>query len=232
MKIIIKIGSSCILKNNEINKSVIENLIKDISILKKEDHQIYFISSGAIALGEVLNCNNLNIQESKKNLFNLGWSLLTKIYYDLCLKNNLYPLLKTITKESLKRTIKYILTVNNAFIPILNEDDFLNQDDPYYDNDHLTYEISKIINPDIVIFLTSTNGVLTEENGNLIKKLNINSNFNIFNKTGVGRGGIESKINYANKIFLNNSKVFIANGFKENILLDILSQKENYTEIC
>ncbi len=52
-KLIIKIGSSLLINESDgsLNKLWLENLIKEIAELKKNNHSVIIVSSGAIGLG-------------------------------------------------------------------------------------------------------------------------------------------------------------------------------------
>ena len=61
-RIVIKIGSSLLIKNNNINTTWVNKLSEDISKLSKKKIDIIIVTSGAIAIG----CKYLKI--NRKNL--------------------------------------------------------------------------------------------------------------------------------------------------------------------
>ena len=52
LRIVIKIGSNLITENgNILNYKLIENLCDQISVIRKSQHQVIIVSSGAVAAG-------------------------------------------------------------------------------------------------------------------------------------------------------------------------------------
>ena len=66
-RIVIKIGSSSLVDDNgELDKNKISNLVKEISLLKKQDISPIIVSSGAIAVGKsILHIKPQNIAEKQ-----------------------------------------------------------------------------------------------------------------------------------------------------------------------
>lgn len=65
-KIVIKIGSSLLIKNNKVNSTWVNKLADDIAILAKKKLDIIIVTSGAIALGcrfLKINRRNLKLKE-------------------------------------------------------------------------------------------------------------------------------------------------------------------------
>ena len=90
--VIIKIGSSLLIKNKKFNKKKLNEIILDIIELRKKRINIIIVASGAVALGK----DYLNVDDGKKTsisekqaLASCGQSLLMKNFIDLFEKKKL-----------------------------------------------------------------------------------------------------------------------------------------------
>lgn len=61
VRLVLKIGSSLLIKNNKFNKDWLETLIEDLIFLRKQKIEVIIVASGSVALGK----NYLNIKKKK-----------------------------------------------------------------------------------------------------------------------------------------------------------------------
>ena len=61
VRLVLKIGSSLLIKNNKFNKDWLETLIEDLIFFRKQNIEVIIVASGSVALGK----NYLNIKKKK-----------------------------------------------------------------------------------------------------------------------------------------------------------------------
>ncbi|GAL69923.1 glutamate 5-kinase [Jejuia pallidilutea] len=126
-------------------------------------------------------------------------------------------------------------------IPIANEDDAVSVTmSMFSDNDELASLIAQLINADKLIILTDIDGLYTghpeEKDSNLITNVDPEDNVDKYikenNKSeGEGRGGMGSKLDYAQQAAANNVPTYIANGKRDNTIIDIIDGKDVGTKV-
>jgi glutamate 5-kinase len=239
-RIIIKLGTSTILKENGIfNYELINGFIKEIIKLKAQGKEIVIVSSGAVGLGN----NHLTWQKSEDKLLNkcsasIGQSKLMYSYQNSFDKFNLSIAQLLLTNKNFKtnrrkKRIKNVLEklLEIGIIPIINENDSITESETSFgDNDILAGHISNITKANLLIILSNVDGIYR----NYIKKDVINyisktdstiKNYVTSNRSSFGKGGMMSKIHAAKICSQTNTMTVIANGQEKNILLKIINGK-------
>jgi len=61
VRLVLKIGSSLLIKNNKFNKDWLETLIEDLIFFRKQNIEVIIVASGSVALGK----NYLKIKKKK-----------------------------------------------------------------------------------------------------------------------------------------------------------------------
>ena len=61
VRLVLKIGSSLLIKNNKFDKEWLETLIEDLIFFRKQNIEIIIVASGSVSLGK----NYLNIKKKK-----------------------------------------------------------------------------------------------------------------------------------------------------------------------
>ena len=127
-------------------------------------------------------------------------------------------------------------------IPIANEDDAVSVTmSMFSDNDELASLIAQLMNADKLIILTDIDGLYTgdpeSENSALIKNVNPTEDLDRYikdsnKKPGEGRGGMGSKLDYAQAAAANNIPTYIANGKRDNTIIDIIDGKSVGTKVA
>lgn len=127
-------------------------------------------------------------------------------------------------------------------VPIANEDDAVSVTmSMFSDNDELASLIAQLMNADKLIILTDIDGLYTghpdAESSDLVKSVNPNDDLEKYIKDSnkseeEGRGGMGSKLDYAQQTAANNIPTFIANGKKDNTIIDIIDGKAIGTKVA
>ena len=125
--------------------------------------------------------------------------------------------------------------LDNKVIPIVNENDTISVTELMFtDNDELSGLIASMVNSEALIILSNVDGVYTaypkNENAELIQKVGVfdrePENALSGNHSEFGRGGMLTKFRIAKKLASDGIAVHLGNGSKENILVEILTQKD------
>ena len=186
-RIVIKIGSSNIVNplNNSINRKWLSSISKDIKILKKSGKEIAIVSSGAIALGKkyILKKENIIKLEDKQAAAAIGQIELINNWQKVLLKEKIQSaqILLTLNDSEDRRrylnaqkTIRSLL--NKNFLPIINENDTVATEEiKFGDNDRLAARVAQMMEADVLIILTDTDGIFEKNplNNPKAKKINL-----------------------------------------------------------
>jgi glutamate 5-kinase len=237
--ILIKIGTSVITKKDgTINHIQIKNIVEQISQLKQRGHKIILVSSGAVGAGRSL----INLKEKtnpveiRQVLASLGQVKLINQYSKYFLNHEILCSQILVTREDFRDRSHYTNMKNclsallkNNIIPIVNENDVVSVTELMFtDNDELSGLLSSMMHVDAQIILSHVDGLL--DNEEVISTINpTDSNFTKFikkEKSEFGRGGMLTKCQIAHKLAMMGISVFIANGLKKNIILDLINEKK------
>lgn len=214
--IVIKLGSNVITnQNGEIDDIKIEQIIDDIAILSKTGIDVILVSSGAINAGRKYLTNKKDTIDVLQARSSVGQPKLIHKYSHFLSKHNLECAQILVTHDDFKdrqrflnvrNTINTLLKAN--IIPILNENDSVSFTEiTLGDNDHLAAMTAQMINAQVLMLVTSTNGLYDKsphiKGANHIPIVEFKDdlkNINTDSKTSTGKGGMKSKIKAAQKV--------------------------------
>jgi glutamate 5-kinase len=248
-RILLKIGSNTLTKEtNHISRGKIEDLGIHIAALNDE-YEFIIVSSGAIAAAKQF--VKLDNQDKdvfvKQALASIGQPHLMRIYNenfkDLGLNTSQCLLSysdfeKEQTKKNIVNTINVL--VKNNYIPIINENDTVATDEIRFgDNDKLAALTAVLLNVDILIIATNTNGIYTKdsihdeipETIKLVNDLKSLEKEIGESKSSHGTGGMQSKIEAAGIAKAANIETWIVNGLNDNFILKALKDEIPFTKI-
>ena len=235
-KLIIKIGSSLLINESDgsLNKLWLDNLVEEITELKKNNHSVIIVSSGAIGLGrKYLGFDDgYNRLEQQQAAAASGQIILAHAYQDLFEKHQIKVAQVLLTLDDLEDRTKYLnarntieTLLNIDVIPIINENDTVATEEIRYgDNDQLAARVSQLISADCLILFSDVKGLYdanpkTHSDAQLIKEIdNITNEIKSMateSKSDYGSGGMQSKIEAA-KICMNSGcHTIVASGLLE-----------------
>ena len=217
----------------KIDHGFLARLAEDVAWLKGRNKDVLIVSSGAIALGRknIALSKDLTLAESqalaahgqielmiawKKHMnkygIHIGQMLLTPRETEL-----------KVSAKNAQQTIAKLLEVE--CLPIINENDSTATDEiKFGDNDLLAAKISTLFQADLLIVLSSVDGLYASEadskdpaNSALIRHVpKINSKIKKMagQANDMGKGGMISKIEAAEICFKNKSDMVIASGIR------------------
>jgi len=250
-RIVIKVGTNVMTnKNNRIVRPVLRNLVKQIAELYERDIICILVSSGSVIAGrEVLGKSKIEDTTQRRQVYSaIGQPRMMRLYYDIFHDYGMKCAQVLPTKRDFSPGVHRQNMINccegllaEGVIPIANEDDAVSVTmSMFSDNDELASLIAQLIDADKLIILTDIDGLYTGHpdavDSDLIQNVNPHDDLNKFikdsNKTeGEGRGGMGSKVDFAQQAAANNIPTFIANGKRENTIIDIVDGKAVGTKI-
>lgn len=245
-KITVKIGSNVLAKaDGTLNVSRMAHLVDQIAFLHKNGVEVVLVSSGAVAAGRaVLQPEKKTDAVSQRQLWAaLGQVKLISRYSDFFQEEGLVCAQVLTTKENFSSRGHYLNMKNciatlleNKVIPIVNENDTISVTELMFtDNDELSGLIASMVNSEALILLSNVDGVYSahpnDKNAVLIQQIAINDkgleNAISSERSDFGRGGMLTKFKIAQKVAGDGIGVHVANGTRENVLVDLLdSQKD------
>ncbi len=248
-RILLKIGTNTLTKESDkISRGKIEDIGRQISELQNE-YEFIIVSSGAIAVAKQFvklesTGKEINVKQA---LAAIGQPHLMRIFQEnfrelgLLISQCLLSYAdfkREKSKENIIKTIDVLLA--NNYIPIINENDTVATDEIQFgDNDKLAALTASLLNVDLVIFASNTNGIYTKNSLKSEKKITISSVMDISEiqkevsniKSSQGSGGMQSKIDAAAILQENNIETWFVNGLEDNFILNAMGNKTNFTKI-
>ena len=245
-KIVVKIGTGVLTTDyGYVDREQIKRLAGQVVELKKMGYSVVVVSSGAIGSG----MGELGIEKRPATLPKLqavaaiGQSKLISVY-DECFKlHGFHAAQIMLTREDFENRQRYLNicnTIHTLFqlnaIPVVNENDTISVDEiKFGDNDALSALVTNLLNAELLIILSSVDGLydrfptakskaavvpMVENISHEVKQLAFDS------KTARGVGGMQTKLEAASVVTNAGEAVIIANGRMDNVLKKIV-QCEN-----
>ena len=248
-KIVIKIGSNTLAKEDGTpNIDFMKNFARQCRQLADEGKQIVLVSSGAqisglstikgwarkrdvhyrqalCAIGQVELMDQWRTAFGEQNL-HIGQLLLTKEDFEddhrtLNMRNTLFTL------------------VDEGVVPVINENDSVSFDEIRIgDNDNLSALTAVLWSADLLILFSDIDGVYTDnpktnKDAKLVETVtnitNLRNSIKIGATNSFGTGGIETKLEAAERSTSYGIPLLLANGSKENILENLAAGKAHGT---
>ena len=250
--IVIKVGTNVMTnKDNRIVRPVLRRLVKQIAELYERGIATILVSSGSVIAGkEVLGRSSIEDRTQRRQVYSaIGQPRMMRLYYNIFHDYGMKCAQVLPTKRDFSPGVHRQNMVNccegllsEGVIPIANEDDAVSVTmSMFSDNDELASLIAQLMNADRLIILTDIDGLYTghpnAENSNLVQHVKPEDNLDKFIKDNnkaeeEGRGGMGSKLDYAQQAAAHNIATYIANGKKENIIIDIIEGKNVGTKVA
>lgn len=246
-KLVLKIGTSTLTSSTKlISRGKIEDIGRQILELR-EEYDIVLVSSGAIAAAK----QYINIKdtgrpvESKQAMAAIGQPLLMRIYNEVfsdfgiptaqCLMT--YRDFENETsRQNTLNTISELLKYN--YLPIINENDTTSVEEILLgDNDKLSALVATLIEADLLVLASDIDGVF-DKNPHLhadaqlipvIKNISEARRLVEERDSGLGTGGMNSKLEAAMICQREGIETWIVNGGEKSFLMNALAEKIPHT---
>ncbi len=248
-RVLLKIGTNTLTKETDhISRGKIEDIGRQISELHQE-YEFIIVSSGAIAVAKQFvklesNGKEINVKQA---LAAIGQPHLMRIFQESFRELGLLTsqcllsysdFKREKSKQNITNTINVLL--DNSYIPIINENDTVATDEIQFgDNDKLAALTASLLEVDLVIFASNTNGIYTKESIDNKKTRTIREVRDISRlqdevsdiRSSHGSGGMQSKIDAAEILQRNGIETWLVNGIEDNFILNTLNNKVEFTKI-
>ena len=243
-RIVVKVGSNVLTrKDGKLDVTRMSALVDQIAWLRQHDHEVILVSSGAMASGRgEIKVDHLLDSVEQRQLFSaVGQVKLVGLYYDLFREFDIHIGQVLTMKENFEPGEQYQnqqacmkVMLENDVLPIVNENDTVSVTELMFtDNDELSGLIAQMMNAETLILLSNIDGIFTTHPDDpaapLIREVAPGRDLSEYiqpEKSAFGRGGMHSKYTTATKVSQAGIRVIIANGERDNILVDLVNNKE------
>ncbi len=228
-----------------LNKSAISDWITQIANLSKQNKDIILVASGSVAEG----ISRLGLKQRPKTLHELqaaasvGQMGLVKIFEDNFQKHNLHSAQVLLTHDDLSDRQRYLnarstlLTLLDfGVVPVINENDAVATEEIRFgDNDTLAAQVANLVEADLLIILTDQVGLFDSDpsinpDAQLISEAKVNDSLLEEvageSKSGLGRGGMTTKIRAARLAARSGAGTVIVSGEIENVINNVVAGKK------
>lgn len=245
-RVTLKVGSNVLtMSDGNPNEQLIAGLVQQIASLRAKGIEVLLVSSGAVASGRKVvgipkSCDAVSCRQLWAAV---GQVRLIQLYSELFSEHNIICSQVLATKEDFRDRMHFLNMRNcletllkNKVVPVINENDVVSITELMFtDNDELSGLITNMMNCDALIILSNIDGIydgLPSDPASkvmpIIEPNNVTaSKFIAPTKSDFGRGGMLTKFSIAKKIALAGTPVHIANGLTDDILLNIIDDRED-----
>lgn len=241
-RVVVKIGSSTLARD----AAAYDRLATAIRKQMDAERQVVLVSSGAIALG----WKKLGYRARPKEMAKLqaaaaaGQSLLMGEYEEAFARAGLAVAQVLLTHADLEHHERHLNARNtlvrlldHGIIPIINENDAVSFTElKFGDNDKLSALVSCLLPADLLVILTTVDGVIENFGKSTARLLNtVEQITETIESSATGTtsatavGGMTSKIDAAKIVIRSGIPLVIASGRKKDALASILSHQDEGT---
>ena len=233
---VVKIGTGALsTPSGELDIHVLGEIVSQIVLLREKGMEVVLVTSGAVGAGKsMLSKREGTTAVIEKQLYAaVGQVKLMNIYSELFEKHGYMCAQVLATKEDFRDEVHYQNMKNclnallpDGIVPIVNENDVVATTELMFtDNDELAGLIAEQLEADVLIVLTTTNGVL-DADGNTVSEVSTENAAQVLGyineeASATGRGGMRTKFNVAKGLSEKGIRVYIADGKAKNVLADI-----------
>jgi glutamate 5-kinase len=245
-RIVAKFGTSLLTAgSNRLNMEQMTDLVAQIAKLHSQGIEVVVVTSGAIAAGR----ERLGLTKKVKGipykqvLASVGQGRLMNVYEQLFEKHDITVGQALLTKSVLVDRAGYLNARNTLLallemgvIPVINENDVVAVDEireaRFGDNDNLSAMVANLIDADLLFILTDINGLFTADPNRdpsarlipLVEKIDDKIESLVSGSTsGLGTGGMVTKIEAARLATASGVTTIIANGREKDVLVRVAS---------
>lgn len=247
-RVAVKVGSNVLArKDGTLDVTRMSALVDQVAELYKNGVEVVMVSSGAVASGrsELKLMHKLDSVEQRQLFSAVGQAKLINRYYELFREHGIAVGQVLTTKESFATRRHYLnqrncmrVMLENGVIPIVNENDTISVTELMFtDNDELSGMIASMMDMQALIILSNIDGIYngapSDPDSEVIRTVEYGKDLSGYirtEKSGFGRGGMLTKTAIARKVADEGITVIIANGKKDNILIDLMQSPD--TTVC
>ncbi len=244
-RIIIKIGTSVLTSGSpNLDRPKMINIVSECAKLHRQGIEIIIVSSGAVAVGkERLGFPKLAATMASKQLFAaVGQSRLMQVWEQLFEIYGIQVGQILLTRSDIEGRSRYLhardtldALLGQKVIPIINENDAVATEEiKLGDNDNLSAMVTMLADADLLVMLTDQPGLFTSDprknpDAKLIAEVNsIDEIADVDispSQSGLGTGGMITKLKAADYARRAGADVVIAAGGAPNVITRIINEE-------
>jgi glutamate 5-kinase len=243
-QITIKIGSNVLTASDGgLHKQRMEHLTSQIASLHRQGKQMVLVSSGAVAAGRSLVKLTKKVDPvSERQVLSSTGQVHLMANYARMFEDKGIPIAQVlVTKEDFRTREHYLNMKNcisglwqNGILPIVNENDAISVTALMFtDNDELAGLLASMMGCQSLYILSNVNGIYDGDpasgRAQVIRQIKNSkadlSNFISSSTSDFGRGGMLTKCRIAQKTAASGVSVHIANGTRNNVLVDLVQKQ-------
>jgi glutamate 5-kinase len=230
-RIVVKVGTKVLTDNKGVlDERALNRIVLQIAHLKLDGHEVTLVSSGAMGAGKsIFKTTKPLTGLSEKQLYSaVGQAHLMSTYSRLFAEHSLFCAQVLATKEDFRDRSHFFnmrncleTLLHDSVVPIVNENDVVALGElAFTDNDELAGLVASMLNADLLLILSSVDGV-NDFSGEVVGEItnqdyDMLSSFVTSDKSEAGRGGMATKFEVAKRAAKEGIEVIIANGTKDN----------------
>jgi glutamate 5-kinase len=245
-RIVIKFGTGILTKSsgNALNPGQLRRLTGEVAELVRAGHQCLLVSSGAVGAGLMM----MGLKERPKDLPSvqacaaIGQSRLMRLYETLFQRHGLHVAQLLLSHQDIDSRTRYQNARNTlerllrfqTVVPIINENDSVAVEELRFgDNDRLSAEVAILAQADLLLILTSVEGLLDEQNRLIPQVVDIDAVTHLASeKIGAfSTGGMVTKLQAAKMAFQAGIPSVIASGFDPGVISAAVEGRPTGTHI-
>jgi glutamate 5-kinase len=244
-RIVIKFGTGILTKStgSSLNLKQLRRLTTEVAELIGGGHQCLLVSSGAVGAGLML----MELPQRPKDLPSIqacaaiGQSRLMRLYETCFQRHGLHVAQLLLSHQDIdsrtryqnaRNTLERLLRFGNV-VPVINENDSVAVEElKFGDNDRLSAEVAILAEADLLVILTSVEGLLDKQRKLISKVTDIDAVVHLAsNETGIhSTGGMITKLQAARMAFQSGIPSVIASGFEAGVLAAAVAGKPAGTQ--
>jgi len=247
-RVVVKVGSNVLTARQGLNISVMRSIAGQISRLMEGGREVILVSSGAMASG----LKKIGLERrpdelpQRQAVAAVGQAGLIMEYEKAFERHRLKAAQILLTSEDLSSRKRYLNARNTLntlldwkIVPIINENDTVSVEEIRLgDNDNLAAMITLLMDADLLVILSDTDGLFTrdprtEPDAELIPVVGVITKSTEKAAGSIpgplGTGGMMSKINAARKVNSAGVPMVVAKGDKPDILVRLFGGEAHGT---
>ncbi len=240
--IVVKLGTQLLTsKDGRLDAEFLSTIARQVANLRERGTLVTIVSSGAIGAG----VSELNLPKRPTDLARLqavaavGQRRLMDAWAKAFGPHSIHVAQLLLTREDIDDRTRF-LNVRNTIhavhelgsIPIINENDTISTDElvkiTFGDNDILAALVAHALRADLLVLLSVVDGILDadEKPVRLVQSIDAARELVRTEKSALGKGGMDSKVNAARMVTDAGSAMVVANGRMENVLIRLMAYEE------
>lgn len=236
--LVVKLGTQLLSDaEGRLDAAFIGRIAEQVAGLQRRGVKVTIVSSGAVGAG----LRELNLPRRPTDLAKLqavaavGQRRLMDAWHDAFEPHGLHVGQVLLTREDIEDRTRFLNLRNTihaahemGVIPVINENDTVSTDEivkiTFGDNDILAALVTHALRADLLVLLTIVDGIL-DAAGNpvrLVETIAAARELVRVDKSALGKGGMNSKVEAARMVTESGEAMIVANGRSEHILAQIL----------